>query len=414
LKSKTDDIESSKSQSGSFIQENRCKRCYRKWGTHQHQGKTIFDFNKMTLVGTNFLQENIVSGSTISIPCNVTSLNLEVNQPTTVDGQNVDYTWTGPFIPGGQITTNNVRTLTVTPTGGDGMIKVRATRADRDCWFQDYVINYTRPVVGDPTINLAWGGPIVCVGNTRFVTGVAANATSFVWAPVNTASLYAPSTNVNYAYVQFNSTTTLTLTVNNACNVPKTITKVINVGPPTFSTATVNGAPQQTPNYIQNPAFLSVNSDDLTASFSYQIAAYNGSISQIPWSPGGRSVYAYAYPFVQIQANTTNICGTNSTMFFLYNVTTFYRMASPNPAQNTISVELEKELGQQALVSVKLISHGRNAVERSFTAEDVRRTNHFERSNKIDFDVANLPRGTYYLMIDFKEGKKFKEIIVLN
>jgi hypothetical protein len=67
-----------------------------------------------------------------------------------------------------------------------------------------------------------------------------------------------------------------------------------------------------------------------------------------------------------------------------------------------------------ALVSVKLVSHGRNATERIFNPSNARRATHFERSNKVDFDVANLPRGTYYLLIDFKDQKTFKEIIVLN
>jgi hypothetical protein len=75
---------------------------------------------------------------------------------------------------------------------------------------------------------------------------------------------------------------------------------------------------------------------------------------------------------------------------------------------------LDKESAKETLVSVKFVSHGRNAIERSFTAEDARRTNHFEKSNKIDFDVANLPRGTYYLLLDFKNYKTLKETIVLN
>ncbi len=105
----------------------------------------------------------------------------------------------------------------------------------------------------------------------------------------------------------------------------------------------------------------------------------------------------------------------NQATFVRYNTCSgYYRMASPNPTQGTVSVEMDKALGQEALISVKLISHGRNTVERSFTAEDARRTNHFNSSDKVDFDVSNLPRGTYYLMIDFKEDKKFKETIILN
>lgn len=373
--------------------------------------KTIFDFNKMTLVGTNFSQENIVSGSTISIPCEVTSLNLEVNQPTTVDGQNVDYTWTGPFIPGGQITTNNVRTLTVpVPTNGSiGTIKVVATRIDKDCFKQEYILNYTRPAVGDPSINFTFGSPITCNGDTRLMTGSATNATSFVWSPISTGIIFTP--NAATGMIKFNSTTTLTLTVDNSCVQPKTVTKVIEVGPPTIS-PTVNGGSLSYPNYIQNPGFMRLNTNQPGLSYNWQILNGTGNI----YSSGDPSqFYAYAYPFLRVQGTATNTCGTSDATFYLYNVSSgYYRLASPNPTQSTISVEMEKELGREALVSVKLISHGRNSIERSFTAEDARRTNHFNSNNNVDFDVANLPRGTYYLMIDFKGEKKFKEIIVLN
>lgn len=356
-------------------------------------------------------------GQTVGLPCTTQPFTVTVPTPANGTGQvndpavTINYTWS---LPNGWSGSSNTNSIAITPpASGDVTIFVDAKRSD-GTKIQSFSFKVSRASfqVGDPTINFTYGSPITCAGDTRLMTGAAANATSFVWSPINTGIIYTP--NAATGMIKFNSNTTLTLTVDNGCGQPKTVSKIFNVGPPIFSTATVNGAPQQTPNYIQNPAYLSVNSDELTASFSYNIAAYNGSITQIPWSPGGRSVYAYAYPFVQIQAKAENICGINTTMFFLYNVTSYYRMASPNPTQNTISVEMEKELGQQALVSVKLISHGRNSVERSFTDAEARRTNHFERSNKVDFDVSNLPRGTYYLMIDFKGEKKFKEIIVLN
>jgi hypothetical protein len=375
--------------------------------TVKHIGKimsaTIQNGNPATLTG---------SGLTTQIPCGIAPFTVTVPTPVTSPTQSVNYSvqWTNGWNVSGVSASSNV--FTVTPlAGGDGSITINAKRTDGTV-FQSFNVGFSRAasVVGDPTLNLAWGGPIVCVGETRFVTGVAANATSFVWAPVNTASLYAPSTNVNYAYVQFNSTTTLTLTVSNGCGQSKTVSEVIKVGPPTIS-PTVNNGPLQIPNYIQNPGFMALNPNQSGLTFNWEILNGTGNIYQ----SGYGQVYAYAYPFLRVQGTATNVCGSSSATFYLSNVSSgYYRMVSSNPTQNTISVEMEKELGQLALVSVKLVSHGRNAVERSFTAEDARRTNHFEKSNKIDFDVSNLPRGTYYLLIDFKESKTMKEIIVLN
>ena len=361
-----------------------------------------------------------VSGSTVQLPCGNAPFTITTTPPVTSPTQPIFYNgnlpvgWTGVSSP----STPNI--VTITPNSSDGIVTIFANRSDGTL-EKEFKINFSRSnaaQIGTPTITFSpfFGGfeSLLCANNYGVFQAAATGASNLTWS--TTGSIVKSDILPGLVSVQPNGNGSgiLTLTATNGCGTSKSVSKTIFTGPPTFSTATVNGLPQAYPNYIQNPAVLSVNSDQLTASFKYQIAAYNGSITDIPWSPGGRSVNAYAYPFVQIQAKAENICGINSTMFFLYNVTTYYRMASPNPAQNIISVEMEKELGQQALVSVKLISHGRNSVERSFTDAEARRTNHFERSNKVDFDVSNLPRGTYYLMIDFKGEKKFKEIIVLN
>ncbi len=358
-----------------------------------------------------------VSGSTVQLPCGNAPFTITTTPPVTSPSQTILYQGRLPAGWTGTSSSSSSNVVTITPNSNDGRVTILAKRSDGTI-EKEFHIDFSRSAaaqIGTPTItSISGSNELMCSNDFGVFQGAATGATNFTWTTTGSITKYNYTPTVVEIQPNGIDRGVLTLTVSNGCGIEKSVSKTIFTGAPTFSTATVDGESQQYPNYIQNPAYLSVNSDELTAAFSYQIAAYNGSITPIPSSPGGRSVYAYAYPFVQIQANTTNRCGSNSTMFFLYNVTTFYRMASPNPTQNIISVEMEKELGQQALVSVKLISHGRNSIERSFTAEDARRTNHFNSSNKIDFNVANLPRGTYYLMIDFKEGKKFKETIILN
>jgi hypothetical protein len=350
-----------------------------------------------------------VSGSTVILPCGNAPFTITTTPPFTSPTQTVFFNanlpagWTGVSSP------SSTNIGIITPNSTDGMITIFANRSDGTL-IKEFKINFSRPAasqLGDPTINFTYGSPVTCNGQTRLMTGAAANATSLSWSPISTGTIFTP--NAATGMIQFNSTTTLTLTAN-GCGQSKTVSEVIKVGPPTISPA-VNNGPLQIPNYIQNPGFMALNPNQSGLTFNWEILNGTGNIYQ----SGYGQVYAYAYPFLRVQGTATNVCGSTSATFYLSNISSgYYRMVSSNPTQNTISVEMEKELGQLALVSVKLISHGRNSVERSFTDADARRTNHFDRSNKIDFDVSNLPRGTYYLLIDFKGEKKFKEIIVLN
>jgi hypothetical protein len=350
-----------------------------------------------------------VSGSTVQLPCGNAPFTITTTPPVTSPSQPIIYSGNLPVGWTGTSSTPTSNVVTITPNSTDGRVTIFANRSDGTL-VKEFKIDFTRPAasqLGDPTIDFTFGSPITCVGDTRLMTCAATNATSFVWSPISTGTIFTP--NAATGMIKFDAKTTLTLTVN-GCGTSKTVSKVIEVGPPTISPK-VNNGPLQIPNYIQNPGFMQLNPTQSGLTFNWQILNGTGNIYQ----SGYGQVYAYAYPFLRVQGTATNVCGSTSATFYLSNISSsFYRMASPNPTQNTISVEMEKELGEQALVSVKLISHGRNSIARSFTAEDARRSNHFNSSNKVDFDVSNLPRGTYYLMIDFKGEKKFKETIVLN
>jgi hypothetical protein len=357
------------------------------------------------------------SGLTVQIPCGTAPFTISVPAVVTNPSQTVNYSSNVPSNFGSSQASATSNVFTITPSaGGGGIVRINAKRTDGTV-IQSFDINLSTSSaeVGSPTITAVAGSDeLMCANDYGIFLAAATNATSFTWSTSGSifrtvvspsAALVEPSTSGGASGI-------LTLTANNACGVSKSksTSKTIFTGPPTV-TPTVNWGPLYYPNYIQNPCFLKLSTNETGLTYNYQVINGTGNI----YGSGDPSqVYVYAYPFVRIEGTATNRCGSRSNTFYLQNGTPYYRMASTNPTQSTISVELDKESAKETLVSVKFVSHGRNAIERSFTAEDARRTNHFERSNKVDFDVSNLPRGTYYLLIDFKNYKTFKEIIVLN
>jgi hypothetical protein len=380
--------------------------------TVKHIGKitsaTIQNGNPTTING---------SGLTVQIPCGTAPFTISVPAVVTDPAQTVNYSSNVPSGFGSSQASATSNVFTITPTaGGGGIVRINAKRTDGTV-IQSFDINLstTASEVGTPTITFSpfFGGfeNLLCTNDYGVFQAAAINGTSFTWS--TTGSIVKSDILPGLVSVQMSGgggSGILTLNANNACGTPKSVSKTIFTGPPTV-TPTVNWGPLYYPNYIQNPCFLRLSTNETGLSYNYQVLNGTGNIYG---SGDPAQVYVYAYPFVRIEGTATNRCGSTSNTFYLQNGTPYYRMASTNPTQSIISVELDKESAKETLVSVKLVSHGRNALERSFTAEDARRTNHFERSNKVDFDVANLPRGTYYLLIDFKNYKTFKEIIVLN
>ncbi len=91
-----------------------------------------------------------------------------------------------------------------------------------------------------------------------------------------------------------------------------------------------------------------------------------------------------------------------------------YRMASPNPTQDNIAVEIDPDIAEIGLESVKLVGHGQNAVVRNFDMTKAKKNDHFNTNKNIEFDVSTLPRGLYHLIINFKGEKQFRESIWVN
>jgi hypothetical protein len=349
------------------------------------------------------------NGGTVNIPCGSQSLTISVPTPVSNPNTGIIYTWSLPSGWSGSSSTNTINVTT--SAGAGGTILVSAKRNDVSCSSQSsYSISVNRPLVGAPSIT---GIPAasLCYYTGASLTGNSTNATSFNWTTTgplvngfsssNFFSLFAGSSG---------SSGTVTLTADNACQAPQSITQTITIGPPIITSATVNGQSQSTPNYIFNPALLNIGvNNPVGVTYNWAVIQGTGSF----YYNGQNSVSAYAYPFVRIEATTSNQCGAGAgTTFYLYNVSGgYYRMTSPNPATSTVSTEV---IVMDALKKMTLVSDAHAGIVRMYNANGSANADTHRNNNLLSFDVGNLPRGKYFLNFTFEGNKTFTEQIVLE
>lgn len=367
------------------------------------------------------------SGSSTELPCGTQAITISVPTPTTDPVQTVTYTWALPSGWSGSSTSNSISVTP--PIAGDGTISVNAKRSDGTV-IRDFSVTISRASAQSSvtpqieTLNSSDINNVLCAGEQRlFGATNINNIYSFAWSSSesNVVTFSSPNTMGTYVNGLSNSKggTVLNLTTTSVCGA-KVSTWNLAVDKPVVEQMLVDGdfySPLISQSYGCNGALAQIDIayayNQTGQSFSWQL--YGGNGSYYTYYNGSQAVL-YAYNDAAFKVTTINRCGNGNQAYFIrYNTCEgYYRMASPNPTQNTVSVQMDKALGRDALVSVRLVSDARASVVRSFTSDEARRTNHFDKSDHVDFDVSNLPRGTYYLIVEFKQGKSFKETIILN
>ena len=375
-------------------------------GIRNPRVKYIGSITQMTVTGTG-LNTTVTHASTVNVPCSISTLTLSVPTPTTDSQTGVVYSW---FLPSGWSGSSSTSTMSA-QTGIAGQITVEARRGD-GTFIQTFFIFITRPTVDVPSIVTVDGSSVskaICSGQSKTFTGAnLVNITNRFWTTSGGIYINGPTSAPN-VMIGGTSQGALTLTVTNACQISQSKTVTIYAGTPTIETATVNGDPQSVPNYIYNPALLNIWTDESGVTDSWAIINGTGSL----YFNGQYSVSAYAYPFIRVQATFSNQCGTGgSTIFYLHDISGgYYRMASPNPADNSVSAEV---LVMNALKKVTLVSDSRSGIVRTFNPSNATNANTHRNNNTFSFDVAQLPRGKYYLNFTFEGNKTFSEQIVLR
>jgi hypothetical protein len=381
--------------------------------------KHIASISSMTVSNGNPSTISSGGGST-TIPCGPQSFTVSVPTPFTDPNAGVTYTWQLPSGWSGSSTSN---TITVNANaGGGGTISVTAKRTDGN-FTQTFFVNIVRPLVSDVTMSNNTATAICPSGGSRTIFATATNGSTFVWSATGPFNIYNIITGFVAVSATGNGQGTLTVIADNACNVPKTVTRTIFGGVPTSDRiqALVNSGSNNTINFIYNPpALLSLVTQEQELSPNWQVTNGTGNIY---WNGSDFSRTAYPSPFMIVKASATNVCGSSDIAFFyLQDVSGgYYRIASPNPNEtNSIDVEMSDGMLQRGLKGIEVVSHNENRRVHTADIAQLRRNanangngNGSDKRN-IKINVNNLPRGLYYLNLSFEGDKNFTERIVLR
>ncbi len=371
---------------------------------------------------------NPSNGASCSVPCGVQTITISVPTPATDPASSVVYTWSLPSGWSGSSTSNSITTTTDVGIS-NGTLSVKAKRSDGTV-SQTYSVSITRPRVESANISsIAWSpdDKPLCGSETRQLSGTSsANATNFSWSATGGTTITAGA---NQSIVTVRGTTngTLTLAASNACSVTKTRTWNIYAGVPQVASSEVlvDGHPNYYPNYTSGSSYISLQGGGACQTYKWELfggsgyfyPGYCGSCSNVFNSitfNDCNSGNASTTSSMAIRVRTANRCGQGVDVIIPLQTTGTYRLTSPNPATSTVSVELDKE-ASNTLKSLKLVSANRSTVARNFDVTNAQKTQYFSGTNLISFDVANLERGTYYLLLTFgANNKTYSEMIVLH
>lgn len=368
---------------------------------------------------------NPANNTTITIPCNAGTISLNATQatPLTDPSSAITYTWTlpNPIMP------TSTGTITFDGSGtSDGIIKVSAKRNDGS-FVTEFTVNFVRPRVNSIALSGAGVYPSgvsgnndgyteICAGTSKNVTITAAGATTFSWT-LPTGSISASPTNSSIASISSNSSTggSITASVDNACLSPKTAILYVQSTTPSISGSTINGVSNAGSTFILfgTSANIAVSTPGFGTIFTW---VKNAPFNSNNIYPNYNTCLAYLAPnsYVNVTANTSNNCGSGQSRNFSIYRPTMGMMVSPNPATTTLSVTMDKVVASSFLKTMNIVSDRGATVVRTFDVGNAQKSKYFEQNEKVDFDVANLPRGTYYLIATYTDGKTDKETIILR
>ncbi len=119
---------------------------------------------------------------------------------------------------------------------------------------------------------------------------------------------------------------------------------------------------------------------------------------------------------MSLRLRTANNCGIGADVIIPLQVSGgggFFRMISPNPTTNTVAVNFFNDSPFNTIKKAILVSSIHpNQNSRSFVNSNPNSSIRAQNKN-ISFDVSDLPRGLYYLVMTFEGNKVFKETIQL-
>jgi hypothetical protein len=333
------------------------------------------------------------SGS-YQLGCGTAAVTVSVDPATNA----TNYAWS---VPSGWTVSGSGPSVTVTPhPNTSGVIRVTASRNDVPDLTTSSQLHISRPL---PVINTVSQADVTFCnsGQTLSVGATGTNADQFRWEPGGGVTVNGSSAAViltGNVTIQATSTGTYKVQAySTVCQAASDnyITKNVYYGPPATPTGTVNGDVQKMPNVVPNGAYLVLYLPN--GQYTYNWAITNGTGWLYPG--GGNSANATPNPFIRVEGKATNACGSSSTSFYLSNQQQTYT-ASPNPATSKLTVQFAVADEREILPDeIKLYKESNGKEAKSVKVKEQVDKKPLKDSNKVDLDVKDLSRGTYYLHV---------------
>lgn len=364
----------------------------------------------------------LLNSTTAEIDCGVKNITVTLGAPPTSDPINAPITYTWSYTGGysGPSTTSSPSANITSPATGNGSVTVSAKRNDVTTYSNpSKTIQITRKVIQFSNLNInsvssnhGYGNNALCVGETGTLQGT---ISGFTGANINwtssTLSFVGATNLANISYTGSNAIHQLTLTASTGCSSASRTTE-IKVGKPIITQKLVNGVNGSGyANVSLNPVDVRVVSPaaPTSSTFAFDCPGACGS-SSLTYL--GNICTAYLYPFGRIRADMTNRCGTSDPTYFYITNTSYsgFRVSSPNPTSGPIAIEiLDYEIKKDKIQNIQLDSDYQRNI-RSFLKSD--NANLSKNGNGIiEWDISDLPKGTYYITMTSNEKTETQKII---
>nr|WP_295924889.1 hypothetical protein [uncultured Dyadobacter sp.] len=367
--------------------------------------------SSLNIAGTNYS-----NGGSRNVACGAAAIALSVPAVATEPTAAVTYYWTYPSGWSGPSSTSSPSASVTSNAGGGGTIKVEAKRNDGSTRTAIQV-SITRPAVGAGISGII-GSPYICSGTSNYYLDNVPGGTSVSWSKSGNGiniSGGSSGNSVNVSFFTNEQYNILTATIGDACG-STTKTREIRAGVFTTSgiSASMTGPGDICPySPSNNETYYSVSL--IPSTYISSVSWQYSSNWQFGYSPSGND-FRLVPPnsgsgSAWIEVGLQNECGYSAvyrkTVYELPagSCTGSFFAVYPNPASDFVTLSFEKiEAGSDLPAVMDLYAEKEGKKMKSFSRESLK----VKDGKSVEFNVADLPRGTYYLHV-FDERWNIKE-----
>ncbi|HMS66667.1 MAG TPA: hypothetical protein PKD18_00950 [Saprospiraceae bacterium] len=417
-----------------FIWNNTSDPTFSISGTIKDGSNTnIGNFSLSKVINVKFLGNSgnfdisggtLVNSTAAEIDCGIKNFNVSIGAPTTSDPINapITYSWTYTGGYTGPATTTSPTATVTSPSAGNGSVSVVAKRNDvttysnpsKTLQINRKIFPFTNINISAISSNHGYGNNALCIGETGTLQGSLSGFTgaTFSWSS-STLSFIGASNLANVSYSGSNAIHQITLTANNGCSSASRTTD-IKIGKPIITQKLVNSMDRS--GYVNvsfNPVDVRVISPaaPTSSTFAFDCPGACGS-SSLTYL--GNICTAYLYPFGRIRADMTNRCGTSDPTYFYITNTSYsgFRISSPNPTSGPVVLEiLDYDLMKDKIQGITLDSDSQRNIRSMLKSGNAS----LYKGGKVilDWDISDLPNGTYYITMTTDGRKETQQIIKL-